>query len=369
MLPLFRVGFRRGIRMSVSSSIRPGLITASRLYSDSVAWTKNKKDEEKKLFTPGPLGVSKSTKEVMLRDVGSRDAEFIDTVAEIRRSLLRIAGVGEEDYTCILLPGSGTYAVESVISSTTPKTNEKVLILANGSYGKRMGLITAAHGLTCHVAHLPEEHRIRLGTVEEILRSSSDWTNVAVVHCETSSGALNQVNEIGHLVKKYAPNSSYFVDAMSSFGAIPLDIAASNIDFLVSSANKCLEGVPGFSYIIANKHSLLKCEGWARGLSFDLLSQVKELDKSGQFRFTPPTHSIMAFKQALKELEEEGGVECRAQRYAKNNQIISEGMHMKGFDELLSSQDKSNIISSFHYPQHPNFNFQEFYHRLNEKGE
>ncbi|XP_071962665.1 2-aminoethylphosphonate--pyruvate transaminase-like [Antedon mediterranea] len=358
-------------RISTTNGLRIPLVRSVIFENRGCSSTTHlKTNEKKKLFTPGPLGISQSTKEAMLRDVGSRDVEFIDTVAEIRGSLLEIAGVSCNDFTCTLLPGSGTYAVESVLSSTTPKTNGKVLILENGAYGKRMGLIAAAHGLDCHVAHFSEDKRIDVEMVEKIMAAgSTDWTNVSVVHCETSSGALNPVQHIGHLVKMYAPNCTFFVDAMSSFGAVPLDIEASNIDFVVSSANKCVQGVPGFSYIISKKTSLQKCEGWARSLSFDLLSQDKQLNNSGQFRFTPPTHAILAFKQALKELKLEGGVENRGKRYAKNNDIISKGMQARGFDELLRPQDKSYIISSFYYPQHPNFNFQEFYTRLNDKGQ
>jgi len=189
---------------------------------------------------------------------------------------------------------------------------------------------------------------------------------VAVVHCETTTGILNPIAEIGQIVKEH--RRAYIVDAMSSFGGMPLDLKAAGIDFLISTANKCLEGVPGFAFVIARRELLLASEGWARSLSLDLLGQWKGFEKNGQFRYTPPTHSILGFEQALRELELEGGIAARAARYAANHQALVEGMKRLGFRVYLDSKAQSYIITSFHFPAGPKFTFQEFYRRLADKG-
>lgn len=150
--------------------------------------------------------------------------------------------------------------------------------------------------------------------VEEILISDKSITNVAMVHSETTTGIFNPIDKIGALVRKHAPNATFMVDAMSSFGGVPIDFEKCAIDFLVSSANKCIEGVPGFSFVIANKEKLLRCDGWARSVSLDALAQYKGLEANGQFRFTPPTHTLMAFQKAIQIQNEEGGVMARSQR-------------------------------------------------------
>ncbi|XP_013384389.2 uncharacterized protein LOC106154550 isoform X1 [Lingula anatina] len=329
--------------------------------------TTNAASVDKKLFTPGPLGVSMTTKQAMLRDLGSRDTAFIDTVKKIRSKLLDVAGVPAQVFTSVPVQGSGTYAVEAVFHTALPTTG-KALLLVNGAYGKRMKKICELAGLAHQTEIFSENMKVAPSAVEEILQNDPSFTLVAVVHCETSSGIINPVSEIGCIVKNHIPDASYFVDAMSSFGAIPLDLQASKVDYLVSSANKCLEGVPGFSFVIARLDHLLQCKGNSTSLSLDLYDQYDNLEKTHQFRFTPPTHSMLAFQQALLELEQEGGVLERGKRYQKNCQIIREGMKKFGFREFLDSSHKGYIITSFCFPKDPKFVFEEFYHRLNEKG-
>jgi len=178
---------------------------------------------------------------------------------------------------------------------------------------------------------------------------------------------MNPIEAIGGIVHR--AGRVFFVDAMSSFGAVPMDLARCHIDYLVSSANKCIEGVPGFSFILARKEPFLKTEGYARSLSLDLFGQWKGLESNGQFRFTPPTHAILAFQQALLELEAEGGVEGRAERYQKNYQTLTAGMSGMGFQEYLPRERQGYIITSYLYPEHPEFSFEEFYHRLNQRDQ
>jgi 2-aminoethylphosphonate-pyruvate transaminase len=225
----------------------------------------------------------------------------------------------------------------------------------------------AAHMKMEHaVLRCPENATPDLAVIERTLREDRAITHAAVVHCETTTGILNPINEIGRMVK--AAGRLYIVDAMSSFGALPIDFAASGIDYLISSANKCLEGVPGFSFVIARRAALLETEGWARSLSLDLLGQLRGFEKNGQFRYTPPTHAILAFVQALKELDEEGGIAARGARYQRNHEVLVEGMKQLGFRVYLDPKVQSCIITSFYFPDDPRFTFNEFYRRLSDLG-
>jgi 2-aminoethylphosphonate-pyruvate transaminase len=318
------------------------------------------------LFTPGPLTTSATVKQAMLRDVGSRDAEFIATVGRIRERLLSVAGVSQTAaYEAVLMQGSGTFGIESVITSAMPRDG-KLLVLANGAYGERIAQIAAVAGIDSTVLRSPEDEPVDPAQTEAALAADSAVTHVAVVHCETTTGLLNPIEDIGGIVKSHG--RAYIVDAMSSFGAVPVDARMLDIDFLISSANKCIEGVPGFSFVIAKRDALLACEGNARSLSLDLHAQWRGLENDGQFRFTPPTHAILAFDQALTELDAEGGVSGRAARYAANHRTLLEGMQSMGFRPYLAPERQSCIITSFHYPKHPNFKFGDFYDHLAKRG-
>ncbi len=322
--------------------------------------------QDKLLFTPGPLTTSVAVKEAMLRDVGSRDAEFVKVVREIRQHLLGVAGVSQADgYEAILIPGSGTFGIEAVVSSVIPRDG-KLLIVINGAYGKRICDIAKRHAIETVVIEGTENtpldpQQVRLSLIED-----SKITHVAMVHCETSSGILNPVQEIGDVVKEL--QRTFIVDAMSSFGGIPLNVAEAGIDFLISSANKCIEGVPGFSLVIADRAQLLASRGASRTVSLDLLAQWKGLEETGQFRFTPPTQVLLAFRQALCELDDEGGTEGRAKRYAANHAALLSGMRRMGFREYVPAELQSHIITTFLFPEDPHFEFNEFYQRLSTKG-
>ncbi len=321
--------------------------------------------KDKVLFTPGPLTTSRTVKQALLRDLGSRDFEFIAMVKDIRNRLLAVGGVEKGDYEAILLQGSGTFSIEAVLSSTVAPDG-KVLVIVNGAYGKRIVQICKVLKIAHIVLETPEDQPPDLEEIEKTLAGDVSITCVAVVHCETTTGIINPIEEIGELVA--GSGATYFVDAMSSFGAVPLNLDTANIDYLVSSANKCIEGVPGFGFVLARREALEATEGFARSLSLDLLAQWKGLEGNGQFRFTPPTHALLAFHQALLELEEEGGAEGRGARYFGNYETLVEGMRALGFVEYLEPALQGYIITSFRYPEHPNFDFEDFYSRLNEKG-
>lgn len=322
---------------------------------------------DKKLFTPGPLTTSLSIKEAMLHDLGSRDFEFIQTVKFIRNELLNIAGVSKEDgYETVIMQGSGTFSIESVISSVIPD-NAHLLILINGAYGERLARIAKTHKIKVSVIKTDENAFPSSEDLDETLSAENTITHVAAIHCETTTGIMNPVEDYADLCHKH--NKIFFVDAMSSFGAVELNLKEKHIDILVSSSNKCIEGVPGFSFVIIRKEVLQNAENKARTLSLDLFAQWKGLETDGQFRFTPPTHALLAFKQALIELGEEGGVSGRARRYSQNHKFLTDGMQRLGFREYIEKKYQGYIITSFLYPDHPNFDFVKFYSLLNEKGQ
>lgn len=318
------------------------------------------------LLTSGPLTTSQTVKEAMLTDWCTWDEDYnLHIVEEIRKSLVSLATQHTGDYTSILLQGSGTYCVEAVIGSVI-KPGDKLLILSNGAYGDRMGNIAEYHGISYDMLAFDETEQVSVSYVDDYLSHNAEITHVAVVHCETTTGVLNPLKEIAHLVKMHG--KKLIVDAMSSFGGIPLDMQELGIDFMISSANKCIQGVPGFGFIIARKSELMHCKGVSRSLSLDIYDQWETMEKGhGKWRFTSPTHVVRAFKQALAELEEEGGVEARHKRYCENHRILVEGMRALGFNTLLPDEIQSPIITSFLYPK-VGFDFNAFYTQLKEKG-
>jgi 2-aminoethylphosphonate-pyruvate transaminase len=259
------------------------------------------------------------------------------------------------------MQGSGTFVVESVISSAIPRDG-KLLVLINGAYGRRIAQTARVHGIAPDVFEVAENRKFTPELVAEHLASVSGITHVAIVHCETTSGILNQIEEIGHVVR--TAGAVYIVDAMSSFGAVPIDMVGSHIDFLISSANKCIEGVPGFGFVVANRCALESAKGHARTLSLDLYDQWASMEAHSHFRFTPPIHTMLAFEQALNELDEEGGVRARGERYRQNHIALCRGMKAIGFEIYLAEEDQSFIITSFRYPSNPAFQFADFYAKL-----
>ncbi|MCO5239345.1 MAG: 2-aminoethylphosphonate--pyruvate transaminase [Chitinophagaceae bacterium] len=318
------------------------------------------------LFTPGPLSTSLTVKQSMLKDMGSRDHEFIDAVKDIRNGLLHLAKVSKEDgYESVIIQGSGTFAVESVISSVVGEKN-KLLVLANGAYGERIAKMAGMHKLNYEVLRFDEDTVVTPEATAQFLQQHPDISHVAGIHSETTTGLFNPIEAIGAVCKKYG--KVFIVDAMSSFGGVAMDMKAMQIDFLVSSSNKCIEGVPGFAFALCRRTELEKAKGQARSLSLDLFDQWAGLEASGQFRFTPPTLSLMAFRQAMRELEEEGGIPARERRYKTNKQVLDEGMEALGFKPYLKPEIQGHIISSFLYPADPAFNFERFYDKLNKRG-
>lgn len=316
------------------------------------------------LLTPGPLTTSLSVKLAMLHDWGSRDEGFIAINARVREKLVAIAG-GGDDFVCVPMQGSGTFSVEAAIGTLLP-AGGKALILINGAYGKRMAKICDYYGRPYDVLEWPEDVPNDAKAVDARLAADASLTHVFGVHCETTSGILNPVEEIAPVVAKHG--RQFIIDAMSAFGAIELDARQTPFTAAVASSNKCFEGVPGMGFIIVRKEILAACEGNAPSLSLDFYDQWRAMEANAQWRFTPPVHCIAAFDQALREHEAEGGVAGRGRRYRNNCRVLIEGMRALGFATLLPDALQAPIIVTFHMPADPAFDFKVFYRKLNERG-
>jgi 2-aminoethylphosphonate-pyruvate transaminase len=312
------------------------------------------------LLTPGPLTTSRTTREAMLRDWGSRDPEFMALNARVRERLVALAG-GQGTHVCVPLQGSGTFIVEAMLATMVPPAG-KLLILVNGAYGKRMMRMCEYHRRVSVALEVPEDRPVDPAA----LGRDAAISHVAVVHCETTSGVLNPVAEVAAVVARHG--RSLLLDSMSAFGALPLDAARVPFDCMVASANKCLEGVPGMGFAIIRQTALEAAKGQSGSLSLDLHDQWVAMEKTGQWRFTPPTHVIAALDQALAEHAAEGGVEGRGARYARNCGILVSGLRALGFETLLPDAIQAPIIVTVRMPIDPAFHFQTFYDRLAERG-
>ena len=316
------------------------------------------------LLTPGPLTTSRATKEAMLRDWGSRDSEFISMTQEIRDRLLKMAG-GKRGYECIPMQGSGTFAVESMIGTLVP-TDGKALVLANGAYGKRAAAILSRIGRVHTVIDKGDYLPPRAADVDAAIAADPSITHVVAIHCETSSGILNPIAELANATSR--AGCRLLVDSMSAFGAIPIDPESVPFEAMVSSSNKCLEGVPGFGFVIADREALDDSAGNCHSLSLDAQAQLAGFNGNGQWRFTPPTHVVAAFLEALRQHEREGGVAGRGRRYSRNRDVLVSGMRSLGFETLLSDEWLSPIIVTFFSPADPAFDFERFHELIRRRG-
>ena len=324
--------------------------------------TQNPNDS--RLLTPGPLTTSQETKLAMLHDWGSRDTEFIEINRRFRIQLLEMASA-EPTHVCVPMQGSGTFIVEAVLGSLIPPEG-KALILINGAYGRRMAKMMDYLKREYLVHETPEDTVPILTQLDSTLARDSKISHVLVVHCETTSGILNPIDEIANIVARHA--RSLLIDAMSAFGAIPLEANQIRFDAVMASSNKCLEGIPGMGFALIRKDALERSKGNAHSLSLDLYDQWKNMETTSQWRFTPPTHVIVAFDKALQQFLEEGGVIGRNKRYVENCRILIDGMSRLGFETLLPPQLQAPIIITFKMPEDPKFNFSDFYERVKEKG-
>jgi 2-aminoethylphosphonate-pyruvate transaminase len=317
------------------------------------------------LLTPGPLTTSRKVKEAMLRDWGSRSAPFAAMTARVRERLLEVVGA-PETHVCIPLQGSGTYAVEAALATLVPREGGKVLVTVNGVYGRRIGEICQALGLPHVILEFPEDEVVDPARVATALEAAPDVTHVALVHCETTSGLLNPLDAVAQVVQ--TAGRRLILDAISTLGAIPLDIGEVPVEAVVASANKGLEGTPGFAVVFAEASALAATAGNARSLSLDLQAQHAYMERTGQWRFTPPTHAVAALDQALVELAEEGGVPGRNARYSGNMEVLRAGLRELGFETFLRDGPQAPVILSLLEPTDPAFDFSRLAAALASRG-
>ncbi|WP_395020799.1 2-aminoethylphosphonate--pyruvate transaminase [Dongia sp.] len=316
------------------------------------------------LLTPGPLTTSMTVKQAMLHDWGSRDAGFVAINTHMRQRLVELIGGGKE-FTTVPVQGSGTFAVEAMLTGFIgPK--DKLLILINGAYGKRMAKICEYAKRSTAILEWAEDQPVDPAKVRETLAADKAITHVAVVHCETTSGILNPIVEVSKVVAE--AGRKLLIDSMSAFGALPIDVQTVTFDAVAASSNKCIEGVPGLGFVLCRVSALEKAKGNAVSLTLDLFEQWQNLEKTSQYRFTPPIHCIVAFDQALTEHEQEGGVAGRGGRYRNNHKVLVEGMRALGFETLLPDRLQAPIIVTFHMPADPKFVFDTFYNGLKDRG-
>ena len=313
------------------------------------------------LLTPGPLTTSTATKLAMVRDWGSRDTGFIQLNRRVREMLLDVVKA-RDTHVCVPLQGSGTFAVEAMLGTLVPK-NGHVLVPVNGAYCKRIQRILAILGRRVTAIDYEEREPVRAADIDAALKKDSSITHVALVHCETSTGALNPMADVAGVVAKH--KKSLLVDAMSSFAAVPIEGA---FDALVAASGKCLEGPPGMGFALIRKIALENCAGNAHSLVLDLHDQWVNMEKTSQWRFTPPTVIVAALHAALEQFVAEGGVAARGARYRRNCEVLIDGMTRLGFKLFLDARHQAPVIVTFHAPSDPNYDFQRFYDRVREKG-
>jgi 2-aminoethylphosphonate-pyruvate transaminase len=316
------------------------------------------------LLTPGPITTSLETKTAMLRDWGSWDANFNAVTAEVRKKLVAIVN-GQDTHVCVPLQGSGTFSVEAAINTLVPR-NGHVLVLINGAYGLRLAKLTQMMGRKVTTFETPEDVPTTPADVDRLLKADPSITHVGLIHCETSTGILNPLPEIAAVVESHG--RSLVVDAMSSFGALPIDARSTRFDALIAASGKCIEGPPGMGFVLLRKSALEKCAGNSTSLALDLHDQWVYMEKTTQWRYTPPTHVVVAFNAALDQHVAEGGQPARLARYRKNCDTLLAGMTEMGFKLFLKPEIQAPIILTFHAPPDPAYNFKEFYARVRDKG-
>ncbi|MEG0823684.1 MAG: 2-aminoethylphosphonate--pyruvate transaminase [Erysipelotrichaceae bacterium] len=316
----------------------------------------------KKLLTPGPLTTSPSVRAAMNIDLGTRDDEYASIVASIGTKLLKLANANPNEYKCIFLQGSGTYGVEAVLTSSI-SDKDKVLILANGAYGIRMSQICEHAKKNYTLKSYSMIEQLDLKEIEPLI-ASNEYTHVAFIHSETTAGILNNLEGIMKLIHKYHKIS--IVDAMSSFGGVNIDLNNLQIDYLVTSANKCLHGVPGVALIIAKEEQLKRCKGNAVSLSLDLYEQYETMLNNYSFRFTSPTHVMLALNQGIDELINSGGINERNKHYKNLQAYIAKFMKELGFKTLVDENIQCPVITTYLNPE--GFDFKKFYDHMKDEG-
>jgi len=321
-------------------------------------------DRDKILLTPGPLTTTLRTKLAMLKDWGSWDADFNAVTARVRNSLLQIIH-GEDSHVVVPLQGSGTFSVEAAVATVVPRDGH-ILVLDNGAYCKRASKLSSMMGREVTNLLFDEAQPVDPDTLDTYLNKDTSITHVIMIHCETGAGVLNPLQRVSEVCAQHGVG--LIVDAMSSFAALEIDARTTRFDALIAASGKCLEGVPGMGFVFIRKEVLAICEGNSQSLAMDLYDQYHYMEKTGQWRFTPPTHVVAALSEAIAQFEEEGGQPARLARYEKNCAALVSGMQALGFKPFLEPEVQAPIIVTFHAPDVPGYDFKAFYKAVSAQG-
>ena len=321
-------------------------------------------DRDRILLTPGPLTTTLRTKLAMLKDWGSWDADFNAITATLRERLLDIVH-GHHSHVVVPLQGSGTFSVEAAVATLVPRDGH-VLVLDNGAYCKRAARLTEMMGRRVSVMAFDEDQPVSAAALDARLKSVASISHVMLIHCETGTGVENPLAEVAAVCQRHG--KGLIVDAMSSFAALPIDARTVHFDALVAASGKCLEGVPGMGFVFIRKAVLDGCAGHSQSLAMDLHDQHVYMAKTGQWRFTPPTHVALALHEALAQFIEEGGQSARLARYQDNCTTLIDGLAALGFKPLLRPEVQAPIIVTFHAPAHANYDFKRFYDGAKSRG-
>lgn len=321
-------------------------------------------DRDKILLTPGPLTTTLRTKLAMLKDWGSWDSDFNAVTASVRKSLLAVIH-GQDSHVVVPLQGSGTFSVEAAVATVVPRDGH-VLVMDNGAYCKRAAKLTTLMGRRCTVMPFDEAAQVSPAALDAMLEADTSITHVMLIHCETGAGVLNPLQEVADVCKTHG--KGLLVDAMSSFAAIEIDARKVHFDALVAASGKCLEGVPGMGFVFIRKAVLEGCAGRSQSLAMDLHDQYAYMEKTTQWRFTPPTHVVVALAEAIAQFEEEGGQPARLARYESNYRTLIAGMAKLGFKPFLDPAIQAPIIVTFHAPADGRYDFKKFYAAARDRG-
>jgi 2-aminoethylphosphonate-pyruvate transaminase len=316
------------------------------------------------LLTPGPLTTSLATKSAMLRDWGSWDSAFNAVTAKVRAQLLDVIN-GKGSHVAVPMQGSGTFAIEAACHTLLPRDGH-MLVLINGAYGKRMAKLVQMMGRQTTIFEAPDDVPITADVVQRLLQQHPAVSHVGLIHCETSTGIINELEGVARVVQEHG--KSLIIDAMSSFGALPIDAQKIPFDALIAASGKCIEGPPGMGFVLVRKTVLEQCEGRSLSLALDLYDQWRYMENTTQWRFTPPTHIVVAFHEALNQFVAQGGQQARLARYTENYQMLISGLKELGLRPFLKPEIQAPIIVTVHAPDTLKYNFQDFYQRVRSKG-
>ena len=321
-------------------------------------------DRDRILLTPGPLTTTLRTKLAMLHDWGSWDSDFNAMTARLRQSLLRMIHA-TDTHVVVPLQGSGTFSVEAAVGSLVPRDGH-LLVLDNGAYCKRAARLAGLMGRKVTSLDFDESGAVDPDTLTHYLEGDSTVTHVFLVHCETGAGVLNPLAEVAAVCQRFGVG--LIVDAMSSFGALEIDARNIRFDALIAASGKCLEGVPGMGFVFLRREVLEACQGNSQSLALDLFDQYTYMEKTGQWRFTPPTHVVVALAEAIAQFEEEGGQSARLARYQRNCDALLQGMAGLGLRAYLRPEVQAPIIVTFHAPEIAGYTFAGFYGAVRSQG-